>query len=328
MLSTSCNDEWEDEQYTQYISFKAPLGSLGVTDVYVPYSRHADDGSLLYGQEGLSSYQLPVIVSGSKQNDHNITVHIGLDPDTLQTLNYARFSGRNDLYYVDMKDYASFPETVNINAGEDIGLLDIRFNFADIDMSEKWILPLQVLDNTSYGYTSHPIKNYAKAMLRVFPYNDFSGNYSATTLLMARAESPSDAIGGEESRAYVVDENTVFFYAGIRIDEERTDRKNYKVYAHFEPEGDGSRGTVELYTDNPAMKFATTSEATYMVYDRYDEVRPYLLHHYIIISDIGYNFTDYTSAVNHEFNYIVSGTMTLERQINTQIPNEDQAIEW
>ena len=33
---TSCNDEWQDEQYEKYISFKAPLNDNGVTAVYVP----------------------------------------------------------------------------------------------------------------------------------------------------------------------------------------------------------------------------------------------------------------------------------------------------
>ena len=327
ILTTSCNDEWKEEQYTQYISFKAPLNDLGVTDVYVPYSRHADDGSYLYG-EGLSSYQLPVIVSGSVHNENNITVHVGIDPDTLAQLNYEKFSQRKDLYYVNMEQYATFPETVNVPSGTDVSLLDMHFDFNGIDMSQKWLLPLEIKDSPSYGYTSHPRKNYAKALLRVFPFNNFSGNYSATTLKMARTTNIEDGIGGEESRAYVVDENTVFFYAGIRIDEDRMDRNNYKVFFHFEPEGDGNRGKVEIYTDNPAMKLVVNNDAEFSVYEQYDDVRPYLLHHYIIINNINYNFTDYTSSVSTEFEYNVTGSLTLERPINTQIPNEDQAIEW
>ena len=35
-------------------------------------------------------------------------------------------------------------------------------------------LPVQILDDASYNYTSHPRKNYAKAMLRIFPFNDFA----------------------------------------------------------------------------------------------------------------------------------------------------------
>ena len=35
VLVISCNSEWDEEQYEQYISFKAPVGDKGVTDIYV-----------------------------------------------------------------------------------------------------------------------------------------------------------------------------------------------------------------------------------------------------------------------------------------------------
>ena len=87
-ILTSCNDEWKEEQYKQYISFRAPLGELGVTDVYIPYSRRNPDKTFVKGS-GLSSYQLPIIVSGSTTNDKDITVHIAHDSDTLKVLNEA-----------------------------------------------------------------------------------------------------------------------------------------------------------------------------------------------------------------------------------------------
>ena len=59
---TACNDEWKEEQYTQYVSFRAPLGKLGVTNVYVPYSRRNADKTFVEGS-GLSSYQLPTFNS-------------------------------------------------------------------------------------------------------------------------------------------------------------------------------------------------------------------------------------------------------------------------
>lgn len=319
----SCNDEWKEEQYRQYISFRAPLDDNGVTAVYVPFSRHADDGSYIYGV-GKSNYKLPVIVSGSTTNGRDITVHVSHDTDTLGILNYERFQNRKDLYYVDMSDYATFPSTVNIKAGEDVSLLDISFDFTGIDLSEKWVLPIKVDDDPSYSYTSHPRKNYNNAMLRVYPYNDYSGNYAATTLKLANGYDTSEAIGMETSRAYVVDENTVFFYAG-NIDETRIDRANYKVFARF---SEGDQGGVEMWAENPMMKFVTDGKASFRIYDRIDEVQPYLVHHYIILNNINYSFVDYTSVQGIELAYTAEGSMTLERKINTQIPNEDQAIEW
>ena len=151
LLSTSCNDEWSQEQYLQYVGFKAPLNDNGVTAVYVPYSRHNDDGSLQFNEAGLSDYSLPVVISGSTHNAKEITIHVGHDADTLNTLNYARYQNRRDLYYVDMKDYATYPETLPLKSGEDVGLLNIRFNFKNIDMVNKWVLPIQILDDSSYG---------------------------------------------------------------------------------------------------------------------------------------------------------------------------------
>lgn len=328
MLSTSCNDEWTQEQYTHYISFRAPLNDQGVTNIYVPYSRKDKDGNYLYG-EGQSSYQLPVIVSGSKTNEQNYSVHIATDLDTLNVLNYARFQNRKDLYYVDMSQYASYSDVLEISAGKDISLLDLRFDFkkgtdGGIDMSEKWLLPLTVVDDPSYGYQSHPRKNYAKAMLRVFPFNSYSGDYSGTALKFFNTGDEANATTSETVRGYVVDEHTLFFYAG-NINENRTDRKNYKVYAHFN--GDKS-GTVDFYSTNAALKFKVNKQASFRIVEQMDEIQPYLKHRYVIINNISYDYVDYTSIPGTEINYSVSGTLTLERKLNTQIPDEDQAIMW
>ncbi|MCS3126503.1 DUF4973 domain-containing protein [Bacteroides faecis] len=69
--------------------------------------------------------------------------------------------------------YASYPESLLIKAGENKGLLDLKFDFRNIDMSEKWVLPLQIVDDASYNYVAHPRKDYAKAILRIFPFNDY-----------------------------------------------------------------------------------------------------------------------------------------------------------
>ena len=74
MLGTSCNSEWEDEQYEHYISFSSQLDSKGVTNIYVPYSRHDAEGNYAEGGEGRSNYQLPILVSGSTDNPSNVTV--------------------------------------------------------------------------------------------------------------------------------------------------------------------------------------------------------------------------------------------------------------
>ncbi len=318
---TSCNDEWEDEQYEQYISFRAPLNDQGVTPIYVPYTRKNAEGTPLYGQ-GESSYQLPIIVSGSTSNNRSLDVHVAHDPDTLNALNWARFATRTELYFSDMLSYATFPEVVNIPSGQDIGLLDIRFKFQNLDLVEKWVLPLTIVDK-GYGYEANPRKNYRKAMLRVFPFNDYSGDYSATGLTIS-VQGDANSTGLDKLRTYVVDDNTVFFYAG-RFDESSPWRKNYKIFARF---SGGTSGTVTMWCDNPEVEFKVNKEASYRMVESDDQVQPYLRYRNVIINNIDYDFADYTSSVGTKFYYNISGTLTLQRTINTQIPDEDQAIQW
>ena len=332
LLATACNDEWKDEQYEHYLSFKAPLNDAGVSAVYVPYTRHTTNANgesvPLYGV-GISNYQLPIIVSGTTNNDKDLNVKI-VKSDTLSILNYERFQNRTDLYYQELPDqYVSYPSTHQVKAGENVSLFQLDFNFEGIDMSKKWVLPLEIVSTDQYQ--AHPRKHYAKALLRVYPFNNYSGTYSATMQKMSRQGNADNAAGGEDTRAYVVDENTVFFYAGNDIDETRTDRELYKVYAKFTPvTEDGKNGTVQFYdpTNNTELGLQVDGVATYSINDQPDEIQPYLLHRYITISGIKYTFNDYTYIPGVYQNYVVEGTLTMERKLNTQIPDDDQAIEW
>ena len=60
---------------------------------------------------------------------------------------------------------------------------------------------------------------------------------------------------------------------------------------------------MELWSDNPAMKFQTDGKASFRIYDRVDEVQPYLVHHNIIINNIYYTYVDYTSVDGLELPY-------------------------
>lgn len=313
IICSSCNDEWKDEQYARYIGFKAPLESEGVTNIFVRYK----DGEK-------TTFLQPLVVSGSTTNDKNITVHIGLDPDTLNVLNYERFQNREDFYYKELSSqYFSMPSTVDIKAGEDTALLPIDFTFDGIDLVDKWVLPLTIQDDPSYGYTAHPRKNYRKALLRVNPFNDYSGTYSGTALRTAMVGHENEtALKKNEVRSYVVDENTIFVYAGI-VDEERQDRRNYKVYITF-----SATGSVTLHADNPALNLKVNRDASYTILEKMDETHPYLMLRYITINNIDYNYTDYTTNPGLPTEFRVSGSLILERKLNTQIPDEDQAIEW
>ena len=313
LICGSCNDEWTEEQFENYISFKAPVTSEGVSNIYIRYK----------GDEK-TTFQQPLIVSGSKTNAQDRTVHVAVDSDTLDVLNYERFQSREDFYYRELDSkYYTIPSTVEIKAGENTSLMGIDFTLKDIDMVDKWVLPLTIEDDPSYDYVANQRKNYRKALLRIHPFNDYSGTYSGTALktVMEGYEDETPVVKAE-IRSYVVDENTTFFYAG-NIDEDRQDRRNYKIYATFD-----DTGGVTFYADNPDMQFQVNKDASYTITEQMDEIRPYLLHRYITINNIDYQFSDYTMVPNVDINYKVSGSLILERRLNTQIPDEDQAIEW
>lgn len=318
LTATSCNDEWTDELYEQYISFKAPIGSNGVTDIYVRYK-----------EEGEVTYKLPLIVSGSTDNAATRQVHIATDPDTLRILNEARF-GREDLYFRMLEDdMYRFDDVVEIPRGTNVVTTDIDLTLHGIDLVDKWVLPLTIEDDPSYNYVSHPRKNFAKALLRIIPFNDYSGNYSTTTMQVFiknpdGSYDTKDAMVANTRTGYVVDDNTIFFYAGL-IDDDLINRAAYKVYFEF---GEGNDKSLRIRTDNPLIKLQPAKEAFfYSITETMDDQQPYLLHRYVTF-DIEYDFVDYTSAPGAEIPYKVKGSMTLERRINTQIPDEDQAIEW
>ena len=58
-----------------------------------------------------------------------------------------------------------------------------------------------------------------------------------------------------------------------------------------------------------------------------DDLLPYLKHKYITI-ELSYSYDDVTSVPGTPISYEAKGTMIMERKINTQIPDEDQAIQW
>ena len=319
LLITSCNDEWKDEQYRQYISFKAPIKDKdnGVTPIYVRYN-----------PDGKVRYQLPVIVSGSTTNEQDIDVHVALYEDTLEILNRERFSGRTDLWYTLLEeDKYEFPEIVHIPAGTCVEQLNIDFDLRGINMTDKWVLPLTIVDDASYNYQGHPRKNYAKALLRVIPFNDYSGSYSTSTMEVyirnANGSTDNKPMVTNNRTAYVVDNNTIFFYAGLMSEDlSRDERELYKIYIRFNEDK-----SLSMWADDEEkIGFKLYGTPAYSVTATMDATRPYLKHRYVSFT-IEYDFKDVTSR-NQEVLYKVKGTMLLERNLNTQIPDEDQQIEW
>ena len=254
-------------------------------------------------------------------------IHVAVDLDTLNTLNRERFSTREELWYEALEENKfEFPEVIHIPAGSNVALLDVDFKLNNLNMVNKWVLPLTIVDNASYNYQSHPRKNYAKALLKIIPFNDYSGSYSTTTMevYIKNQDGSFDKkpLTTNTRTAYVVDDNTIFFYAGL-MGEELEQRETYKICMHFDEEN----MTVDITAPHKEeIYFKNNVIPNYSVAEIMDSTRPYLMHRYVSFT-IDYDFADATSAPEPIY-YKVQGTMMLERNFNKQIPDEDQQIEW
>lgn len=310
LLGGACNNEWEEEIYRKDIGLKAVVNSEGVTNIYLPYE-----------PDGETVYQLPVIVGGSQMNESDLNVHIAVDKDTLNDLNEARWKRRTDLYYEELpaQNYELTSPTCHIPAGTAVGLYDIKFKFSGLNLTDKWVLPLTVVDDPSY--TPNPRKNYRKALLRIMPYNDYSGSYAATNMSVY-IEDNTNSMAVESRTLYVVSKNQCFFYAGV-ISEELVDREKYKVILTFNEDG-----TIKAEAADPAnkMEFQTIGAQTYTTEMMEDATIPYIEHHYTTIK-MNYTYKDVTTYDDYKISYSAKGSMLMERKLDTMKPERDQ-IQW
>lgn len=310
LLGGACNDEWKDEIYRKDIGLRAEVNSEGVTNVYLPYTAN-----------GEVTYRLPVVVGGSKMNESNLNIRIAVDPDTLPDLNEARWKQRKDLYYQLLEDqfYELSSPTCLIEAGACVGLYDVKFKFSGLNLVEKWVLPLTIVDDPSYRPNYR--KNYRKALLRVMPYNDYSGSYAATSMNVY-IENNTSPMTAKKRTLYVVSENQCFFYAGV-ISEELIQREKYKIILTFNEDG-----TVDAKAADPnnAMNFQVQGKATYKTSVTKDATLPYLEHHYTTVY-MTYTYNDVTTYDDYAISYRAEGNLLMERKINTLVPEQDQ-IQW
>lgn len=327
-----CNDEWNDELYTRMVSLKAPINRDEVSVIYLRYK--ADNEP--------TTYKLPVIVSGSQTNDRDYNVHIDVDNDTLNLLNIGRYAQRSDLYYKQLpENFYEFPsQTCHIPAGSDVGLFDIDFNFSGLDLVDKWVLPLTILPNPSY--TLNTYKGRQKALLWVMPFNDYSGTYNAASMYVYFGDNTSKYMTANNREARVVDENTVFFYAGI-TEELAENRGEFKVKCEFLDPDEvteiidtkpkepvtlySKKGKLLLSAENPALEFEVIGEPTYEIKEEIDIDRPHIIKRFFTLT-MEYKYKDKVSSENMVFPYRCKGTMLMQRNVSTLIPDEDQAVYW
>jgi hypothetical protein len=316
MMLHACNDEWKDEQYEKSVSFVKSAGTQ-VTDVYLKYQK-----------DGTAPYKIPIVVSGSTGNDRDVQVAVSVFTDTIEGLNKGRFHNQENLYFKLLEDsYYAFPNglTATIPAGENVGLLDINFTLSNLDLTDKYLLPLKIESTSAYAPSTK--RGYNTMLMRIIPFNDYSGIYrpvDGQILLLTDGSDGKpmkrDTLGTyeEEREARVVDDSTVFFYAGL-VQELDSTRADYKITMKFLPEG-----TLELKAENDSIKLqgSPNSKCTYELLTTTDEMAPYLIRRYTVIK-LNYMFYDRTNPIA-PLHYWIKCTMRMERVQNTLIPEEDQ----
>ncbi|WEK34744.1 MAG: DUF4973 domain-containing protein [Candidatus Pseudobacter hemicellulosilyticus] len=304
-MGTSCSKEWTKELYMQEVSFVRS----GVTLVYPKYQSAG----------GSVTMRVPVVLSGSTTNGEDIQVTIAIDRDSLNALNFERFRLREDLYFRELPEanYTFESMTTTIPAGSIQGYFNLTLKLEGLDLVDKYMLPLKIVSTSKSNVSTR--RWFSRTLMHIVPFNDFSGKYSNAGLIWNRdvAENNQTALTTPHRNAWVVDERTVFFYAG-NIDEEAYDRRKYKVYATFNADS-----TVSLRADDPAIHFSHRA-GSYTSQKEPDGVLPYLEITRITMN-LEYWYSDITNP-SFPINYRFVGPLTMERRRNTQIPEEDSQV--
>lgn len=305
LLSMGCTKEWTKELYVKNVSFV----KSGVVKLNALYK----------SQGGGVTVKVPVLLSGSTGNKEDIQVTIGLDKDTLNNLNFDRFRLRQDLYFLELPEsnYSFKTMTTTIPAGSLQGSFDLDLKLENLDLINKYILPVKIISTSKDNVSGR--RWFSKSLMQIIPFNNYSGRYSNAGLIWNRdvPQNNQTALTTPYRTAWVVDEHSVFFFAG-NIDEEAYDRKKYKIIAALNADS-----TVTLSAPDAAIAFSQ-QRGTYSISKRKDEVQPYLEKTYITMN-LEYWYSDITNP-DFPINYRFVGPLTLERIRNTQIPDEDQQV--
>jgi hypothetical protein len=304
---TACNKEWTKELYVKEVSFV----KSGVVKVYAKYK----------SQGGVVRVKVPVMLSGSTGNADDLEVTIAIDRDTLGDLNFDRFRLRKDLYFQELPEanYSFTSMTTIIPKGELQGYFNLDLKLEGLDLINKYMLPVKIVATSKDNVSQR--RWFSKSLMQIIPFNDYSNRYSNAGLIWNRdlSQNNQTALTTPSRTAWVVNENTIFFFAG-NVDEEAYDRAVYKIVAQF-----NSDSTVTLSAPDTTIKF-TQQAGTYSISKKMDEVQPYLEKTYITMN-LEYWYSDITNPA-FPINYRFIGPLTLERIRNIQIPDEDQQVEF
>lgn len=199
------------------------------------------DWELNIPNSGTIEISVPVGVSGTSENDKDITVKLGLDQEALATYNYERYRTDTDLYYAEIPQEAlAFPENVVINAKQDIAHAVVKIDVSKLtNRYADYVLPLKI--ESVSEYETNP--DYSTGLYHIVFTNKFSGSYSGnmsvTKVRVNGSNDETDKISIGNKVLYAVSPDECFFYAG-KYDRNTRGREKFVVTVKMGEEISGS----------------------------------------------------------------------------------------
>lgn len=209
---SSCDNNIPDEQFTKKVS----LTKNGMQKYNIDFT-----------DEGVIDLNIPVLASGTSNNNQNIDVTVGLAPDTLADYNFERYRNNRELYYqLPSENMYSFPkgETVTIPAGKDYSIIPLRIDLRNFDLYNNYILPLQITEVSNYEIAQN---GYSKLLINLNINNFISGAYTASGNVWEES-MPDRKLPVSSSSLFTLAANKCYLYMGD-IAEDNNNRAQYTM---------------------------------------------------------------------------------------------------
>lgn len=166
---------------------------------------------------GIIDFPVAVGVSGTSENDKNVTVKLAVDSAALSQYNFDKYRRDSLLYYTLLPEAAfTIPEELVITSGEDLAVAHLTIDMSKLtDLYADYVLPLKIESASNYAVS----EEYAVGLYHIVFTNSFSGTYSGSISIADVQAKNGYVIGANKSTVanktlYAISHDECFFYAG------------------------------------------------------------------------------------------------------------------
>lgn len=170
-LMVACED-LPDEQFTKYANFTRSDYQEWVME---------------YDPSGEVTSDVSISISGTSVLSKDLKVEVELNTAKLDSFNFEKFRNETALYYEvlpeDCYEIADYGTT--IKAGDEFGLMPVKFHLDKINKYKNYVLPLSIFRVSANSIALSP---YYFTLMNIVLKNNFSGLYSSSL----KCYSPDD----------------------------------------------------------------------------------------------------------------------------------------